>query len=113
MLSISCCLVSKPSHAHQYTRIHTHTRTQAETGYRVEVATLRRLEFENDAFAFGDKLIERWYPSEADGSNKASQPARSGSWWEGRCGGRRSTSGGAGEEGGGKGLVEVVSGGAG
>ena len=30
------------------------------TGYRVEVATLRRLEFENDAFAYGDKLIKKW-----------------------------------------------------
>lgn len=43
---------------------------EAETGYRIEVATLRRLEFENDAFAFGDKLIERWYPSEELGTKK-------------------------------------------
>jgi hypothetical protein len=37
---------------------------QAETGYRVEVATVRKLEFENDAFVFGDKLIASWYPKE-------------------------------------------------
>lgn len=43
---------------------------ESETGYRVEVVTLRKLEFENDAFAFGDKLVERWYPTEAEGTNK-------------------------------------------
>lgn len=35
---------------------------EQQTGYRLEVATLRRLEFENDAFVFGDKLIKKWYP---------------------------------------------------
>ncbi len=34
---------------------------EAETGYRLEVATLRKLEFESDAFAFGDKLIGKWF----------------------------------------------------
>lgn len=34
---------------------------QEATGYRLEVATVRRLEFENDTFAFGDKLINKWY----------------------------------------------------
>ncbi|PRW59628.1 UPF0603 chloroplastic [Chlorella sorokiniana] len=34
------------------------------TGYRLEVATVRRLEFENDTFAFGDKLIKKWYSGE-------------------------------------------------
>lgn len=29
---------------------------QEASGYRLEVATVRRLEFENDAFAFGDKV---------------------------------------------------------
>lgn len=37
---------------------------ESETGYRVEVATVRKLEFENDAFVFGDKLINRWYPQD-------------------------------------------------
>lgn len=43
---------------------------ETETGYRVEVVTLRKLEFENDAFAFGDKLIERWYPTLEEGTTK-------------------------------------------
>ncbi len=30
----------------------------------MEVATVRKLEFENDAFAFGDKLIAGWYPKD-------------------------------------------------
>lgn len=38
---------------------------QESTGYRVEVATVRRLEFENDTFAFGDKLIAKWYKGAA------------------------------------------------
>lgn len=29
---------------------------QTTTGYRVEVVTVRKLEFETDAFAFGDKV---------------------------------------------------------
>lgn len=37
---------------------------QEATGYRLEVATVRRLEFENDTFAFGDKLIKKWYSGE-------------------------------------------------
>lgn len=35
---------------------------EAKTGYRVEVATVRKLEFESDAFAFGDKLVSKWFP---------------------------------------------------
>ena len=38
---------------------------QEATGYRLEVATVRRLEYENDTFAFGDKLISKWYPGAA------------------------------------------------
>jgi uncharacterized membrane protein YgcG len=38
---------------------------QASTGYHLEVATVRRLEFENDTFAFGDKLVNKWYPGAA------------------------------------------------
>lgn len=43
---------------------------QTETGYRLEAVTVRKLEFENDAFAFGDKVIEKWYPTVEVGSNK-------------------------------------------
>ncbi|KFM25441.1 UPF0603 protein, chloroplastic [Auxenochlorella protothecoides] len=31
------------------------------TGYRLEVATVRKLEVEPDAFALGDKLLGKWY----------------------------------------------------
>jgi len=34
---------------------------ELKTGYRVEVATVRKLEFESDAFAFGDKLSNKWF----------------------------------------------------
>ena len=44
---------------------------EADTGYRVSVVTLRKLQFETDAFAFADKVIEHWYPTAADGSKKA------------------------------------------
>jgi uncharacterized protein len=36
------------------------------TGYRLEVTTVRKLEFESDAFAFGDKLISKWFPGQGD-----------------------------------------------
>eukprot|EP00882_Tetradesmus_deserticola_P001501 GHRQ01001621.1.p1 GENE.GHRQ01001621.1~~GHRQ01001621.1.p1 ORF type:complete len:266 (+),score=96.33 GHRQ01001621.1:215-1012(+) len=35
------------------------------TGYRVEVVTVRKLEFETDAFAFADKVVDNWYPGDA------------------------------------------------
>lgn len=38
---------------------------ETTTGYRVEVVTVRKLEFETDAFAFGDKVIDNWYPADA------------------------------------------------
>lgn len=40
------------------------------TGYRLEVATVRKLEVEGDPFALGDKIIEKWYPTVAEGTNK-------------------------------------------
>jgi uncharacterized membrane protein YgcG len=43
---------------------------EKETGYRLEVATVRKLETENDAFAFGDKLVEKWYKTVDVGNNK-------------------------------------------
>jgi hypothetical protein len=43
---------------------------QFETGFRLEVATVRKLETENDAFAFGDKLIEKWYKTVEQGDKK-------------------------------------------
>lgn len=41
---------------------------QQSTGYRLEVATVRKLEFESDAFAFGDKLVGKWFPGAKDKS---------------------------------------------
>lgn len=32
---------------------------QIENGYRLEVVTVRKLEFENDAFGFADKIVEK------------------------------------------------------
>ena len=43
---------------------------QTETGYRLEVVTVRKLEFEADAFAFGDKIIAKWYPEKTDADKK-------------------------------------------
>ncbi len=43
---------------------------QFETGYRLEIATVRKLEAENDAFVFGDKLIEKWYQNVEQGNKK-------------------------------------------
>ena len=45
-------------------------RPQLDTGFRVELITVRKLEFENDAFAFGDKIIEKWYPTVQQGNDK-------------------------------------------
>lgn len=45
------------------------TRLEINTGFRLEVVTVRKLEFENDAFGFGDKLIEKWYPTVEEGNN--------------------------------------------
>lgn len=39
---------------------------ERSTGYRLEVATVRKLEFESDAFAFGDKLVSKWFPGATD-----------------------------------------------
>ena len=39
-------------------------------GYRLEAVTTRKLEFENDAFAFGDKVVEKWYGTVEQGDKK-------------------------------------------
>lgn len=43
---------------------------EIQTGYRIEVVTVRKLEFETDAFAFADKVLENWYPTAEEGKNK-------------------------------------------
>lgn len=40
------------------------------TGYHVNVVTVRKLEFETDPFAYGDKVLENWYPTAALGDKK-------------------------------------------
>lgn len=45
-------------------------RLETTTGYRLTVATVRKLEVESDAFALGDKLVEHWYPTVQEGGNK-------------------------------------------
>ena len=45
-------------------------RLELETGYRLEVATVRKLEVEGDPFALGDKMVEHWYPTRAQGDTK-------------------------------------------
>ncbi|DBA76985.1 TPA: hypothetical protein ACH3X1_009576 [Trebouxia sp. C0004] len=42
----------------------------ADRGYRLEVVTVRKLEFETDGLAFGDKILARWYPNKADADKK-------------------------------------------
>jgi uncharacterized membrane protein YgcG len=44
---------------------------EAESGYRVVVITLRKLQVETDPFAFADKVLEKWYPTAAAGNKKA------------------------------------------
>ncbi|KIZ03098.1 hypothetical protein MNEG_4860 [Monoraphidium neglectum] len=39
---------------------------ETTTGYRVTAVTVRKLEFETDAYAFADKALENWYGSETD-----------------------------------------------
>ena len=43
---------------------------EAASGFRLEVATVRKLEVEGDPFALGDKMVEHWYPTVEAGTNK-------------------------------------------
>ena len=36
----------------------------------MEVVTVRKLEFETDSFAFGDKILARWYPDKSEADKK-------------------------------------------
>ena len=40
------------------------------TGFHVNVITVRKLVFETDPFAFGDKVLETWYPTVEEGNDK-------------------------------------------
>ncbi len=41
-----------------------------ETGFHLNVVTVRKLVFETDPFAFGDKVLETWYPTVEEGNDK-------------------------------------------
>jgi len=41
-----------------------------QTGYHLNVITVRKLVFEQDPYAFGDKVLETWYPTLEEGNNK-------------------------------------------
>lgn len=43
---------------------------EAQTGYHLNVVTVKKLVFEQDPFAFGDKVLETWYPTLEQGNNK-------------------------------------------
>ncbi|GBG80342.1 hypothetical protein CBR_g30711 [Chara braunii] len=43
---------------------------EKETGYRVNVVTLRKVTSKADAFEFSDELLEKWYPTVEEGTNK-------------------------------------------
>lgn len=43
---------------------------EEKTGYHVNVITVKKLVFEQDPFAFGDKVLETWYPTLEEGNNK-------------------------------------------
>ena len=43
---------------------------EKKTGFRLQVATVRKLEVEPDAFALGDKIVEHWYPTVQEGGKK-------------------------------------------
>lgn len=44
---------------------------EKRTGYRVNVVTVRKLEFTTDAFEFADKVLEKWYPTAEIGDKKS------------------------------------------
>ena len=53
-----------------YSQIERQKELEETTGYHVNVITVRKLVFEQDPFAFGDKVLETWYPTLADGDKK-------------------------------------------
>ncbi|MEW5301969.1 MAG: hypothetical protein WDW38_008597 [Sanguina aurantia] len=43
---------------------------EIQTGLRLEVVTVRKLEFETDAFVYADKVLAGWYPTPEELNNK-------------------------------------------
>lgn len=53
------------------TALAAHTGRQSpRAGYKVVVITLRKLEYDPDAFSFADKIVEKWYPTAELGDKK-------------------------------------------
>eukprot|EP00898_Chlorokybus_atmophyticus_P001678 jgi/Chlat1/2510/Chrsp175S02374 len=44
---------------------------EKETGYRVNIVTVRKLEFSADAVDFADRVLEKWYPTPELGDKKS------------------------------------------
>lgn len=40
------------------------------TGFHIDVVTLRKITSKGDVFGFADQIIEKWYPTVADGNKK-------------------------------------------
>jgi len=43
---------------------------ESETGYHLNVVTMRKLQFTPDPFEFSDKVLENWYPTVEQGDKK-------------------------------------------
>ncbi|CAG9460456.1 unnamed protein product [Pedinophyceae sp. YPF-701] len=43
---------------------------EKETGFKLNVVTIRKLEFDPDVFSFSDKVLEKWYPTKEVGDKK-------------------------------------------
>ena len=46
------------------------TQLEADTGYHLNVVTLRKLLSDPDAFTYADKVLESWYPTREEGDKK-------------------------------------------
>ena len=45
-------------------------KVEGDTGYHLNVVTLRKLLSETDAYAYADKVLEGWYPTREEGDRK-------------------------------------------
>jgi len=46
------------------------TQLESDTGYHLNVVTLRKLLSDPDAFTYADKVLESWYPTREEGDKK-------------------------------------------
>merc|ERR1711871_712033 len=46
------------------------TQLEKDTGYHLNVVTLRKLLSDPDAFTYADKVLEGWYPTREEGDRK-------------------------------------------